>query len=171
MTETRYALTRMDIAALRKADRVSFHYNVRHVDNGERRSFIRAHKEPTYAERERDPFAREQIHEIDLGPNGEHHRVINYGDRHDGGWSAFESVMAAQVTETWRTVVRSLKVGETIVMHWTRDNNSETIRKADLHVDELTVSVGKEGAQNGARWYHIATRITPDNTARMVQRI
>lgn len=170
MAETRYALTRTDIAALRKADLVSFHYNVRRTsDDGanDRVTVIRAHKRPTYAERERDPFAREIVHEIDLGA-ANLHRVTNHGERHDGGWTAYESILSAQYVETWRTAVRSLKVGETIMMHWTRDNNSETIRKAGLHVDELTISVGVQG--KSARWYHIDTRITPDNTARMIQR-
>jgi hypothetical protein len=165
---TPYALTRTDVTALRKADSVTFHYNAlaNVLDNGDRRSFVRAHKQVTLAERERDPFSSDRFHEIDLGPAGEQHRVQNYGDG-DGPWTAFEMIHSAQVTETWRTAARSLKAGETIAMVWTRDNNSELTRAAGLHVDSLTIAVGVRGKP--ARHYHVHTSITLDNSARMIR--
>lgn len=169
MTHT--PLTRTDINALRQADSVTFHYNARTDQNGTRSCFVRAHKRVTDEEREHDPFAPyERTHTIDLG-TWEDHRLTDYGNdytaMHGAKYSAFVMIHSASVVQTWLTIARSLKVGEEIVMHWTRDNNNQLLEQAGLHRDQLEIAVGMPGKP--ARYYLVDVSTSLDNSARMIQ--
>lgn len=166
-----YELTRADITALRTANTVVFVYNgaahpVTREAQTARASYIRAIKEPTMAERDRDPFAREIVHVIDLGEGKGSHRLTDYEGGGDHEYTATAVLLTCRYDERWQSVARSLKVGESIVMHWQRNNDNGYVREAGLHVDSLDLVIGREGKP--ARHYHVAESITPDNSARMV---
>lgn len=78
---------------------------------------------------------------------------------------------AAHVEQTYvdshiNTIVRFLRAGDFVTLEWWRDNNSLTIEKGGLHVDQLSLSVGR-----GEKIYkfRVAFTITPNNSARMIR--
>jgi hypothetical protein len=61
-----------------------------------------------------------------------------------------------------------LRVGDTLSLSWAADNNTETISLHNLHADELTLIVRR--AKGEPLHFVIARTVTPENSARMIQR-
>lgn len=170
-------LSDLDVAALRTAERVTFHYH-----GG--RSYIRAgldtpYEPKVYSAREqrvfpetRDAGASERARIIECGVDlrgytYEEDSELWYGDP-DERAACYASIAAPRRSRTWRTVVDLLRVGDRLALLWVADNNTTVIREADLHADSMNLLV-KRG-QTRTLEFALDYRITPDNTARMIRR-
>jgi len=159
------ALDKLARAALRQADRISFH----HTDGT---SLIRATKEhkPT----ERDPFAPRET-DITVPCKA---RITDYDCggclgtdvyRDDlKGYTGFAWFSQAQYADcTWQTIASILKVGDELTLYWQRCGLShQTMRDAGLHGDALYLRV-RRGDKRLV--FLIDTYCGQDNTARMVR--
>ena len=150
-------LSRILIAALRKADCVSFHLQ-------EGRSTIVASKrnEPTAA----DPFApHEMRHEIVCGV-----QVTDYHQpRHDGPMVCFGMVHGSRTEPLFQTIVATLREGDSIVLSWGRDAwTNPNIASHGLAGDTLHLVVTRPGGKRCE--YFVDHSITRENcSARMVR--
>lgn len=180
-------LTTDDVAALRKADSVTFHYF-------RGAGVIRAHLRGGYSNPPRIYTAREQrmfpntdsysadrMREISVqtvlsgyASGGETAwRMTDSGSSHTGGAdsnpAAFHMEHSGQYSPTWQTIARAIHSGDRIRLTWTADNNNETFRLASLHADELHLIIMRADAKPHATFL-VDHSVTPDNSARMIQR-
>jgi hypothetical protein len=150
-------LTKMDLAALRKADATCFDHNARGVNQ------IRAIKrhEPT----ETDPYATDVTHRVVVDST-----IRSYVDGEFGlsatNFQAFEMMHSPR--EHWLTVLAFLRVGDVLQLSWIRGSSTGYLQEAGLHRDELYLLVWRNGKESK---FMIDVSITPDNTARMTQRV
>lgn len=175
-------LTADDVAALRMAHDVTFHHH-------DGKAFIRLYLGRGASNPPRVYSAREQrlFTETD-SPVADRTRtmpvpshVYGYSDRSavDGLVSAWTEQKyptvacfaspygSARYARKWTTLAEVLRVGDVISLAWTADNNTETLRKAGLHADELALLVGRRGK---SLEFHVDYRVGPDNSARMIRR-
>jgi hypothetical protein len=177
-----HTLTADDVASLRKADSVTFHYF-------RGAGVIRTHLRGGYAPDKRIFTARQQR----MFPNtdsysADREREIpvitsmhGYTDGGVTGWrldkdaspsdcnpSAFHMEHSGQYSPTWLTIANLIHAGDVLHLVWTADNNTGYITENGLHADELTIRVGRNGKI--VHTLRVAHSITPDNSARMVQR-
>lgn len=150
-------LTAADVAALRKADTISFH--LYHDRIGGLVSKIAATKERRRTEA--DPFAEDVTVNVYVG-----HSVRDYGDRKATRYTAFDMIHHPQGCDWWRTIVSLLKTGDILTLVWIRDNNTQVVKEAGLHYDSLQLRVDR-GSKSMT--FKVATSVCPDNTARMVR--
>jgi hypothetical protein len=171
-------LTRDDIAALRCADTVSFHYN-------QRRGFIHADLDDHAGDR-RIFTARQQRLFPDTAILGRQRKVpvstrmSGYDTAARGiAWtrddapqvSAFHLISSVRFNRVWQTIVGLLAVGDEIRLVWLADNNTETLREANLHADELTLIAIRRGRREVRHLaFFIAHAVRLDNSARMIRR-
>ena len=162
-TVTTHALSKTDIAALRKADDV---YAV--LYEGEHK--LRCFKRVTFAERERDPFADDRRYEI---PAVGH---IRSWEKQDGnvaevvdpdGYQGFVSLYNS--TGIWDVV----REGDEIWLEWLRGNYNEFLRTEAPNVafDELVVTVVRSlpsGKQKRMK-FHGASQAGARNSARLIR--
>ncbi len=173
-----HVLTRDDVTALRGADEVMFHYGpqtgsiVRAGLRGERSSgkprVYSAAQQLRYPNT--DTYSDDRHRDIPCGAS-----MFGHGHDTEPGWRAedhpravaFEMFQNAAYNAAWRTIVELIKPGDALTLQWAADNNSDTVRKAGLHVDELRLLV-----RRGDRTltFHLQRSITPDNSARMIRR-
>ena len=147
-------LTKIDVAAMKKADRIVF----RHV-RGE--SQIEAIKEAD----ERNPFEQNRI--VACGA-----KFVDYSDRKVFGpaldtFTAFEMKMHPSYDEEWRTIVSLLREGDELTLVWTRDAyKCQNLDAAQLHGDSLSLLIkrGEKTMRFTLEW-----SVCPDNTARMIR--
>ena len=119
-------LSRLDVAALRKANTVSFHYT-------QGRAFIRATKrmEPS----ERDPFAPKEVSvEIECASC-----LRSYDDDiKPNAYKAFDMIHSAQLHEEWQTIAALAREGDEVTLHWQAGAwTSETLKDKGLVGDVL----------------------------------
>lgn len=173
-------LTREDISALRTCDNVSLHSSPKYG------CYIRAyiaHYTQIYTAVEQrlfpdTSFADRRIREIPVTAS-----IQAHGDSWDGGsienwqWNSVspdessarpECFYSTYRQEITHTVWRALSVGDELHLKWTADNNSATIRLADLHADEVSLRVRKAGGKTFT--YLLGYTITLDNSARMIRK-
>jgi len=153
-------LTKLDIAALRKADRIVFAHHAG-------ASTIRAIKENKPSEKE--PFARDIEHEIScqwrLEDYAEGDSHIAYDAHRDGAFSAFESV--CNYDNCWNTIASLLRENDVVTLEWKRDaRRCGYLESATLHGDALDIRIDRGKAR---LTFHLETSICEDNTARMVR--
>lgn len=163
-------LTKLDIAALRKADSICFDHNVRSGfdDDTRRGHFIRAIKRR--APSDSDPYATDITHRIEVTSYLHDYAADRELDR-DGTmfpsyFTAFH--MAHHVSPELETVFATLRPGDRLDMGWARGNSTRNLEEAGLHRDELRLTV-----RRGEKWkrtFLVAVSVCPDNTARMTQR-
>lgn len=164
MTETATVtgLNKVDIQALRQADRISFH---RH--NGE--SSVVCTKEMRRA----GPFEeRERKHEI---PCQDTIRAYNGpdGDYQDArAAQCFEMIHSAQVSETWRTIAGLVRAGDEIELEWIANDANGYLKSAtsegrQLYHDKLYLHIRRGGRR--ALSFYLDDSICPNNTARMIR--
>ena len=158
-------LDKMALAALRKADTISFH----HADG---KSLIRASKKhkPTG----RDPFAPSET-TVTVSCNA---AITDY-DR-GGCWgtdayrddlkcyAAFAWYSHAQYADcTWQTIATVLRAGDELTLYWQRGGlTNQGMRDAGFHGDALYVRVRRADKR---LTFLIDTYCGHDNTARMVR--
>jgi hypothetical protein len=176
------SLTADDVASLRKADSITFHY---FRDAG----VIRTHLRGGYAAPRRTFTARQQRMFPDTNSySPDRQREINvittmhgYADNGATGWrlsevgssgasnpAAFHMNHSGQFSPKWMTIANLIHAGDFLHLVWTADNNTETLRDLDLHADELVLKIERNGRI--VHTLHVAHSVAPDNSARMVQR-
>ena|SRR5690349_21407991 len=177
MTEVA-ALTREDILALKLADSVSFHYVdgvgkiYASLENREGRIFSAKEQKLFPAT---DRLNRDRVILVHTEMSG----YRDGGDSHN--WrldqypkaAAFASIIAPRFDPEWQTTVYILRPGDTLTLIWTADNNTETIRKASLHTDTLHMDIRRSArlaSDPAVLRFHVDTRISLDNSARMIRR-
>lgn len=131
-------LTKIDIAALRKADRIIF----RTENAEERRPFtIEAIKEAPQATPS-NPFPQEARHIVTVDA-----QVRDYAEGSWGGsyrietYTAFEMIYSAQSDDEWQTIAGLLREGDEITLIWTHDNSSPALREVGVGIDSLTLRI------------------------------
>lgn len=174
-------LTADDVASLRKADSVTFHYF-------RGAGAIRAHLRGGYPGSLRIFTARQQRMFPDTSSyNADREREINvatamhgYSDDIGTAWrlgddysgdcnpAAFYMEHSGQYNPKWLTIANLIHAGDVLRLVWTADNNTHYTRDAGLHADELTLTIVRKGKI--VHTLHVAHSVMLDNSARMVQR-
>jgi hypothetical protein len=80
----------------------------------------------------------------------------------------FHYEMNALVSDTMPTLMRRIKAGCTLTLHWVRDNNSPVIEEAGVHFDMMYLQIDKPGARREV--YLVRATCSLDNTARMIRK-
>lgn len=148
-------LTKVDLAALRKADSILFHQ--RNEDDAK----IEAIKDAPDAT-ERNPFPTETRHTIPVDS-----RVHTFGRGSGATHTAFHLVSSAQYNATWSTIAAMLRAGDVLSLMWYRGNQSPVLDDAHLVRDELRLCV-KRGDKHRFV-FMVAVSVGLDNTARMTK--
>jgi len=163
-----YEITKVDIAAMRKADIICFRHS-----NG--KSQIEAVKKMTEKELQKNPFQTEI--RIDIACD---YRLHDYDKdkissdesdsyRKGNNFKAFEMLHSAQYTETWITIASLLKAGDALTLFWVRDGKSNGLCvEAGLHGDELIMIITRDARE---MHFSIDTSISLNNSARMIHKI
>lgn len=148
-------ISKLDLAALRKADAICFDHYRKDADMPVHR--IRAIKRADVTER--DPFAQDVTHNIDVNSV-----VYAHGDgAHVSQWTCFEMLHTAQYDDVWMTIVGLLKVGDELTLVWTADNNNGYVNEAGLHHDQLSLRVDRNGKR---LTFKVRSSVCQNNTAR-----
>lgn len=170
-TETA-TLTTDDITALREADTITFHHgpeNTRYVA-----TCIRAHIRGGYADAPRIWTAREQrlFDAPGRGVDTDRERTImparstvrGYGQTIGDAVVAYHYMGGSR--DTWRTITKLLRKGDSLWVEWVADNNNENIESVNFHCDQLYLHVTRGDADMA---FLVATSVGPHNTARMIR--
>lgn len=170
-TYTTHALTADDLAAIKSARSVALHYH-------EGEFYMRAHLETAYGA-PKVFTAKEQLLFPDIWSGNDWRArrievsqqycgITNYSSEHTEMGNKPISAYAAghSYNPVWDTVKSLLKVGDIIGIRFIADNNSEIIKRANLHADEVHLIVvrGKKRLT-----FHIDNSLCEDNSARMVR--
>lgn len=131
-----YELTKVDVAALRKADSVSFTRDA----NGSRITMVKKAPEPTEA----NPFPQDVYAAITCDSRLRDYEGSMWGRQHDH-YRAAHHETSAQLAEEWQTVAATLKAGDELTLEWLCGNSSEAMRTAGVTVDELRLRVDRDG--------------------------
>lgn len=175
-------LTADDVASLRKADSVTFHY-------WRGTGVIRTHLRGGYMAPLRIFTARQQR----LFPDTDNYSadrkreiavrstLFGYSDGGGTGWrlsdgndsgpcnpSAFHMIHSGQFDPAWLTIANLIHAGDVLLLVWAADNNTGYARDNGLHFDELVIKIQRNGKI--VHTFRVAHSVTPDNSARMVQR-
>jgi hypothetical protein len=156
-------LTQQDIRALRHADSIVFRQY-----NGQ--GTMEAIKDGSHTP---DGFEQKHYVYVECG-------IADYGN--DGSLTedgyvrltpetatCFHMENTPQYDQAVTTILRRLGTGDTLRLVWTRDNNSEIIRNAGLHVDSVKLEVSKKGDPKRRETYLVDVAVTYDNSARMIR--
>jgi hypothetical protein len=169
-------LDAIQVAALRKADRVAFFHRDKPDATGFT-SYIEAIKSPSPTEN--DPFAKEAYVFIPC-----EFRVTDYtrGEKIPYGSDAFNAFeMVYSYNDEWKTTASLLRAGDKLCLHWQRGGwNTEAMENATpkFYGDKLCLLVtrgdsaelGKYGKNAKVLTFHVDTSICEDNSARMIRR-
>lgn len=173
MTEqpTEGGLSREDIAALRKADHVTFSRHKgeayvracldRHIDDTTKA--LRALFPKFHSERSRD----RRIEATDRIGGYDGSRSW-WTDTDDNQVACFYMVHHPDASAEWQTIAAQLRPGDTLRLHWLAGNNSESLDRVGMHRDELRLEVTDRRGKR--RTYLVAIKVGPDNSARMIRR-
>jgi hypothetical protein len=149
-------LTKIDIKALRKCDRVCFDYR-------DGKSAIRAIKSAPDGE----PFDNDKTHRIEC----EHRETVYREDGSTYGQklaSCFDMIHSAKYDREWLTIVGLLREGDELRLCWSAGGASNGyIKDAKLRGDTLTLEVRRNG--NSKYSFHLATQVCAVNSASMCQ--
>ena len=169
-TETRTidiskGLDAIQVAALRKADRVAFFHRDKPDATGQT-SYIEAIKSPSPTEN--DPFAREVYAVIPV-----EFRLTDYtrGEKIPYGSDAFNAFeMVYSYNDEWKTIASLLRAGDSLCLHWQRSAwNTQAMENASptFFGDKLALLVTRG---EKVLTFHVDTSICEDNSARMIRR-
>lgn len=143
-------LDKIDVSALRKANDICFHH--RGGEHYIRCLFRPSEDTPYETERRIDVEGRIRAYDQDVPT-----------DRRD----AFHMLHGSRMNPVWTTIASLLRGGDELVLVWVAGNDSEVVREAGLHQDELMLLVHRGGKP---KWtFLIDARTCPDNTARLVR--
>lgn len=160
----KFPMTKEDVFALRNADDISFHH---HEGTDTIRLRRRSHQGPhqgLFTETEQRVFYRTEY-------GDERVRVIEMGDPSNFGFTAFASTSKWDDAR-WVTIARTIRPGDEVSLVWRPDDHTnDYLRNArpPLHADVLDIRVVRGNKIVGA--FMVATSITPDNSARMIQMV
>ena len=158
-------LDAIQIAALRKADRVAFFHRDKPDATGET-SYIEAIKSPSRTEKE--PFAKEVYVIIPC-----EFMLTDYtrGNKIPYGSDAFNGFeMVYSYSDEWKTTASLLRAGDKLSLHWQRSGwNTEAMENATpkFYGDKLCLLVARG---EKVLTFHVDTSICEDNSARMIRR-
>lgn len=153
-------LTKIDIAALRKADRIVFRSewgNTHHIEA------IKKAPEAT----ERDPFPAERRHRVEVSG-----RISDYAEGSFGGawrvesFEAFEMEHSAQHSDEWQTIAGLLREGDQLILAWVHENNSPALRDAGVCRDELRLVILRGDKR---LTFFVSSRVQTSTRFRMVR--
>lgn len=158
------ALDKITLAALCKADIISFH---RH-DNGD--SFINATKKlkATTA----DPFAPKEI-TIRIDCNSvldEYERPAVWNPTYE----AFDMIHTPSYDKVWQTAVSLLRAGDVLRLRWGRGAGTTLdMQKVGFVGDRLLLEVSRTNAQGKITTltFHVGQTTGRDNSARMIKKV
>ena len=146
-----HVLNARDTRALRHADTICFDH---HRDGtGAIRAILSADRSET---------GFEQTHTIPVVS-----RVENYSRGHDGPVTGFAMLNHSRYDRLAQTLIRHMRSGKRVHLHWTAGNASPILDHAGLVRDELRIQIGDD---TKADEYLVAVQVGLDNTARMVKR-
>jgi hypothetical protein len=156
-------LTKIDIAAMRKADRIVF----RSESLEERRPYtIEAIKEAPEATPS-NPFPQEGRHIVEVSASVRDYSEGAWGGSHGvESYSAFEMVYSAQYDDEWKTVVGLLKEGDKLTLIWTHHNSTPALLEVGVCVDNLTLRIDRGDKRLS---FNIETRATTGTRHGMVK--
>jgi hypothetical protein len=172
-------LTADDVAALRLADTVSFHY-------WQGRGYIRATLDGGYSEMPRIYSTREQRMFTLSGAGKASDRsremdtetaITAYSRDENIEWThagseplaaAFAMIHSASVSDRWKTIVRLLRAGDRVTLSWVANNNNGYVKEAGLYRDELRMRIDRDKSEPLV--FLVEVSVCPDNSARMVRR-
>lgn len=153
-------LTKLHIAAMRKADRIVF----RHIEGGICQ--IEALKEAPKAS-PTNPFPQEGRQEVACGSSLTHYGITDkWKINETRAYRAF--VMIGGYDRAWQTIAKLLKPGDTLIFEWTGSNNSEYARQTGFHHDSLSLKVMRKGKE---MLFNVYDGFCPDNSARMIKTV
>jgi hypothetical protein len=168
-TTTIVPLTNADVVALRKADQVVFRSRkgVSTIEAGlntREPDIFTATEQRLFPSPGLGSSARERVLTIRGSISWYEGDTYRIGREHAAG---FAMIHAAQYTSTWQTIVSLLRAGDVLGVHFKGDQGSNGYTKeAGLHADTLRLVVVRD---KGDLVFNVDTRVTPSNTARMVQ--
>lgn len=143
-----YALTTIDVSALRKADKIYFQTDWP-ADGSPERGVINAIKENKKTAS--DPWADEVKHSIDC--NSLLDARQGWAGKHDGckfePRLASESNSSAQYWGEWQTAASLLRPGNTLTLLWDHNSGSEEQQLAGFTTDRLTLIVDRPAKGRG----------------------
>lgn len=73
---------------------------------------------------------------------------------------------SAEYDPVLRTIFHNIKVGDILKLHWIADNNSNNIRKNNLHADELQIQIIRD---HTPLLFNLAYSVCYDNSVRMIK--
>jgi len=156
-------LTKDHITFIRKADRISMHFNASQSTDS---ATLRASTANTDAEMPITCRVQFSLY----GPNNHHTPRTCFG-----------YIGSAHFDRTWASVAQLLKAGDTLTLHWIGDSNgyvrvatfggnSEVEAYHSLHMDKLELSIHRtQGKRPIVLTFTINVSICPMNSARMIQ--
>lgn len=150
-------LDKIQIAALRKANIVSFH----RLKDGTSHICATKRNAPTA----QDPFAQDIDIRIPCDST-----LDDYDSPHIDGapWAAFDMLYVSSYADEWTTVAGLLREGDSVTLEWRRGNRSTTTLKDLGIVADTLMFVVKRGDKRLT--FHIGDYTGPDHTARMIRR-
>jgi hypothetical protein len=163
-----YQLTKLDVAALRKADRLYVAFN------GPKPELTRLEAVKENRPTETDPYPQDLCHEIKIPVTvcgyGFHGSLSSYLTEEEQSRvvaSTFIYLYHSQCTAA-STIINLLKAGDLVRLQFVADNNSEVMRSAGMHSDVLQLFVAR-GSKQMVFW--LDDSIGPDNSARMIRHL
>jgi hypothetical protein len=180
----KYALNRDDLAAMKLANDVTFHHNA--DEFGEGVTQVRLHKRFDYE----TPSVRmyRLFPDLKWNDSTERMRVFHVegmvsdfspmDEAEQAGYSkytynCFTMLHGAGYDRSWQTVVDGLKSGDEVAIRWVASNNSNVLREAGLHADEvrlLSVRPRNGSRPEQRREWLVDYRVCPDNVSRLVRK-
>lgn len=159
------ALTAIDLKCLRHADDICLDLYDTPDSTNPRISQIRAiRKSDRY---NKDGFVNgEATHTFPVGYSLTSYSA-GYSSQPSRMGRCFDMLSCSKFNEVVYTILNHvLRVGDVISIHWSADNNSQIIKDAGLHHDEISLIV-KRG--NKTMTFLLKSNVSLDNSARSVQ--
>lgn len=159
---TQSAITKVDIAAMKKASDICFRKM-----RGTIGSTIECNKEVKRTEA--NPFSTRET--IILRCSDRFHSYADamhmkiYDIKKENLWSAFEMIHSPAFCEEWQTICACLKAGDILSLEWIADNQSGYLVEAGLHRDHLKLIVDRSDKR---LVFSIRESVCQDNSARMI---
>ena len=141
------ALTKIDIAALKKCDDIVF----RRRDGRDTVEAIKRKPEATAS----NPFPQEHIHIIEVGSY-----LRNYRKEPAPGdaWTAFDMLHGRNPCA--ETAISAMRPGDTLQINWTAGNDTQTMTDAGFSTDELALVILRNGKAVGCYLLAYSTQET-----------
>ena len=128
-------LSKIDIAALRKADSILFRSE---KDGTHTISAIKKADQPS----EKNPFPQESRRDIKVSASLRDYSKGSFGsDWRVESYEAFHMTHSAQYCDEWETFASLLRDNDEIILAWTYENTSPAMQEAGVSRDELRLVI------------------------------